>query len=126
MKLSRVRSKQQKNPQSEQKYWINTQSDAFSGSANPKKNSAISDSESLFFRKSDDPKPYPPPPKAKLVKLAAKLYSLRDLEKATPVGWTKQRVQEYFDWSRKVVACLSETKQKLEKVLDEILQRRLL
>lgn len=65
-------------------------------------------------------------PKAKLVKLADKLYNLRDLEKATPVGWSEQRVQEYFDWSRKVVAGLKGTNQKLEKLLDEILQRHLL
>lgn len=33
---------------------------------------------------------------AKLVKLADKLYNLRDLERATPVGWTSERVKEYF------------------------------
>ncbi|XP_023275776.1 guanosine-3',5'-bis(diphosphate) 3'-pyrophosphohydrolase MESH1-like, partial [Seriola lalandi dorsalis] len=31
---------------------------------------------------------------AKLVKLADKLYNLRDLNRCTPVGWTAQRVQE--------------------------------
>lgn len=30
-------------------------------------------------------------PNAKLVKLADKLYNLRDLQKSTPVGWTKVR-----------------------------------
>lgn len=34
--------------------------------------------------------------KAKLVKLADKLYNLRDLEKETPVGWSSERVHEYF------------------------------
>lgn len=33
---------------------------------------------------------------AKLVKLADKLYNLRDLEKETPVGWSSERVDEYF------------------------------
>lgn len=33
---------------------------------------------------------------AKLVKLADKLYNLRDLEKETPVGWSADRVDEYF------------------------------
>lgn len=33
---------------------------------------------------------------AKLVKLADKIYNLRDLLKATPVGWTSERVEEYF------------------------------
>ena len=64
-------------------------------------------------------------PRAKLVKLADKLYNLRDLEKATPVNWTEQRVQEYFDWSRKVVAGLKGTNEKLERLLDEILGRHL-
>jgi hypothetical protein len=64
-------------------------------------------------------------PRAKLVKLADKLYNLRDLEKATPVNWTEQRVQEYFDWSRKVIAGLKGTNEKLEQLLDEILGRHL-
>lgn len=33
---------------------------------------------------------------AKLVKLADKLYNLRDLEKGIPIGWTNDRVKEYF------------------------------
>ena len=39
---------------------------------------------------------------AKLVKLADKLYNLRDLERATPQGWSPQRKQEYFVWAAKV------------------------
>lgn len=39
---------------------------------------------------------------AKLVKLADKLYNLRDLERGTPVGWDKRRVKEYFKWSKEV------------------------
>lgn len=34
--------------------------------------------------------------RAKLVKLADKLYNLRDLRKETPVGWSCSRVKEYF------------------------------
>lgn len=33
---------------------------------------------------------------AKLVKLADKLYNLRDLETSVPIGWTRERVKEYF------------------------------
>ncbi|CAM4638213.1 unnamed protein product [Caretta caretta] len=33
---------------------------------------------------------------ARLVKLADKLYNLRDLNRSTPAGWSEQRVQEYF------------------------------
>ena len=40
---------------------------------------------------------------AKLVKLADKIHNLRDLERTTPVGWTEERVREYFQWSYKVV-----------------------
>jgi len=31
--------------------------------------------------------------KAKLVKIADKLYNLRDLEKETPIGWSEERAQ---------------------------------
>ena len=33
---------------------------------------------------------------AKLVKLADKLYNLRDLDQEIPTGWTKERADEYF------------------------------
>ena len=35
--------------------------------------------------------------KAKLVKLADKLYNLRDLMRLPPLGWDEARVQEYFE-----------------------------
>lgn len=34
---------------------------------------------------------------AKLVKLADKLYNLRDIERCIPIGWTNNRVKEYFN-----------------------------
>ena len=40
--------------------------------------------------------------KAKLVKLADKLYNIRDLERATPQGWSQERKQQYFVWAAKV------------------------
>ena len=40
---------------------------------------------------------------AKQVKLADKLYNLRDLERCTPEGWTEERVQQYFIWAKQVV-----------------------
>ncbi|KAH9488959.1 Guanosine-3',5'-bis(diphosphate) 3'-pyrophosphohydrolase MESH1 [Bulinus truncatus] len=40
--------------------------------------------------------------RAKLVKLADKLYNLRDLRRAIPVGWTKERVDEYFQWAAQI------------------------
>lgn len=34
---------------------------------------------------------------AKQVKLADKIYNLRDLQKSIPIGWTSKRVEEYFN-----------------------------
>ncbi|KAF5269262.1 hypothetical protein FQR65_LT02563 [Abscondita terminalis] len=61
---------------------------------------------------------------AKLVKLADKLYNLRDLERVTPKDWTAFRVQEYFAWSKKVVNGLRGTNQVMEDSLDELFNKR--
>ena len=64
--------------------------------------------------------------KAKLVKLADKLYNLRDLDRITPVGWTEERKHEYFIWAGEVVnAGLRGTNEKLESLLDGLLNRHL-
>ncbi len=57
---------------------------------------------------------------AKLVKLADKLYNLRDLCKGTPRGWTFKRSEEYFKWAKKVVDGLRGTCPLLENELDKI------
>ena len=59
-------------------------------------------------------------PGAKLVKLADKLYNLRDLERETPVGWTEERKQEYFVWASKVVDGLRGSNAALERELDNL------
>lgn len=59
-------------------------------------------------------------PKAKLVKLGDKLYNLRDLQKEAPEGWTKERVDEYFVWAKKVVDNVRGTNEALENELDKI------
>ncbi|KAG8001174.1 Guanosine-3' [Nibea albiflora] len=61
---------------------------------------------------------------AKLVKLADKLYNLRDLNRCTPVGWTAERVQEYFVWACEVVKGLRGTSSALEEKLDELFRQR--
>ncbi|XP_078480748.1 LOW QUALITY PROTEIN: guanosine-3',5'-bis(diphosphate) 3'-pyrophosphohydrolase MESH1-like [Lampetra planeri] len=61
---------------------------------------------------------------AKLVKLADKLYNLRDLNRCTPVGWTAERVQEYFVWSSEVVKGLKGTNSALENKLEVLFNRR--
>ncbi|XP_054466402.1 guanosine-3',5'-bis(diphosphate) 3'-pyrophosphohydrolase MESH1 [Anoplopoma fimbria] len=61
---------------------------------------------------------------AKLVKLADKLYNLRDLNRSTPAGWTAERVQEYFVWAREVVRGLKGTHSALEAKLEELFRQR--
>ncbi|CAK6982869.1 guanosine-3'%2C5'-bis(diphosphate) 3'-pyrophosphohydrolase MESH1 [Scomber scombrus] len=61
---------------------------------------------------------------AKLVKLADKLYNLRDLNRCTPVGWTSERVQEYFLWASEVVKGLKGTNLALEEKLEELFKQR--
>ena len=58
--------------------------------------------------------------RAKLVKLADKLYNLRDLMRSTPVGWSQTRVREYFEWAAKVVVGLRGTNRALEDKLDAL------
>jgi len=63
-------------------------------------------------------------PRAKLVKLADKLYNLRDLMRCTPLGWSEERVQDYFEWAAKVIRGLRGTNKRLEEELDMILKKR--
>ncbi|KAG8575358.1 hypothetical protein GDO81_009536 [Engystomops pustulosus] len=62
--------------------------------------------------------------KAKLVKLADKLYNLRDLKRSTPKGWSEDRVQEYFQWAFQVVNGLRGTNAVMEKQLDQLFTER--
>ncbi|XP_048886575.1 guanosine-3',5'-bis(diphosphate) 3'-pyrophosphohydrolase MESH1 [Brienomyrus brachyistius] len=61
---------------------------------------------------------------AKLVKLSDKLYNLRDLNRCTPVGWTAERVQEYFVWAAEVVRGLRGTSMVLEESLGYLFKQR--
>lgn len=58
--------------------------------------------------------------KAKLVKLADKLYNLRDLQRCLPEGWTEERRHEYFEWAKKVVDNLKGTSSAIEAALSKI------
>ena len=62
--------------------------------------------------------------KAKLVKLADKLYNLRDLSRVVPEGWSEERVTEYFVWASKVAAGLRGTNQRLEESLDALFKEK--
>ncbi|KAM6979667.1 guanosine-3',5'-bis(diphosphate) 3'-pyrophosphohydrolase MESH1 [Aplochiton taeniatus] len=61
---------------------------------------------------------------AKLVKLADKLYNLRDLNRCTPSGWSTERVQEYFVWAAQVVRGLRGANPYLEGKLEELFKQR--
>lgn len=61
---------------------------------------------------------------AKLVKLADKLYNLRDLQRCTPKGWSEERVEQYFIWASKVVKGLKGTNKSLEDKLQNIFSSR--
>ncbi|XP_012917474.1 guanosine-3',5'-bis(diphosphate) 3'-pyrophosphohydrolase MESH1 isoform X1 [Mustela nigripes] len=82
-------------------------------------------------------------PGAKLVKLADKLYNLRDLNRCTPegtlphlpgergrcppsggTGWSEHRVQEYFEWAAQVVKGLQGTNRQLEDALKQLFKER--
>lgn len=59
--------------------------------------------------------------KARLVSYADKLYNLRDLNNTTPLGWSKERVHEYFEWSAKVIQGMLGANKQLEDKLEEVL-----
>lgn len=61
---------------------------------------------------------------AKLVKLADKLYNLRDLLRCTPIGWSEERVQKYFEWAAKVITGCRGVNAAIEDELIKVLARR--
>ncbi|KAL3121476.1 hypothetical protein niasHT_004921 [Heterodera trifolii] len=63
--------------------------------------------------------------KAKLVKLADKLYNLRDLQRTLPIGWSKSRAKEYTKWAKEVVTQLKGTNEALEMALDDVINQLL-
>jgi guanosine-3',5'-bis(diphosphate) 3'-pyrophosphohydrolase len=60
---------------------------------------------------------------AKLIKLADKIYNLRDLLKCTPEGWTNQRVREYSIWAKKVTDNMKGINLKLDEQLMLIFKK---
>ncbi|XP_053672034.1 guanosine-3',5'-bis(diphosphate) 3'-pyrophosphohydrolase MESH1 [Anopheles nili] len=60
---------------------------------------------------------------AKLVKLADKIYNLRDLQRCKPVGWTDDRCREYFCWAKKVCDNLKGTYEPLESIVNDIFRQ---
>ena len=57
---------------------------------------------------------------AKLLKMADKAANLMDLRRETPVGWTFQRVKEYFIWAKQVTDGCRNVCPLLEEKLDTL------
>jgi GTP diphosphokinase / guanosine-3',5'-bis(diphosphate) 3'-diphosphatase len=62
-------------------------------------------------------------PEAKLVKLADKICNLRDVLASPPVGWSRSRKREYFEWAKQVVDGLRGSNSALEVVFDDVYAR---
>lgn len=63
--------------------------------------------------------------KARLVKLADKLYNLRDLQRCLPEGWTEERRVDYFKWAKQVVDQLQGTNPIIERELYSIFSQEI-
>lgn len=59
---------------------------------------------------------------AKLIKLADRLYNVRDLTIATP-NWTITKLHLYVNWARKLLDALRGSHQKLEQALEDEIQK---
>ncbi|TIB70610.1 hypothetical protein E3Q23_01800 [Wallemia mellicola] len=57
---------------------------------------------------------------AKRVKLADKLYNLRDLQRSAPTNWSTSRIKEYFIWARKVTSQIEDASQGISRNLNEV------
>lgn len=61
--------------------------------------------------------------RAKLVKLADKICNLRDIQNSPPVGWSRKRRREYFEWAKRVVDGLRGVNRTLDKAFDREYRR---
>ena len=59
----------------------------------------------------------------KLVKLADKLYNLRDMQRLLPAGWTAERVKQYHHWAARVCHGCRGTNDVLERKLNDVLAK---
>jgi guanosine-3',5'-bis(diphosphate) 3'-pyrophosphohydrolase len=63
-------------------------------------------------------------PDAIRVRLADKIYNLRDLNRVTPVGWSTTRIDEYFRWSAQIARQLFGHNTAMDTILKELFQQR--
>lgn len=63
-------------------------------------------------------------PDAIIVRLADKIYNLRDLNRSTPIGWTDERVKEYFEWSSQIARQLVGHNAQMDAILKDLFTQR--
>ena len=56
------------------------------------------------------------------IKLADKMYNLRDLRDNPPLDWEQKRITEYFTWAKSVVNNLPWVNGVLKKAVDEVIE----
>ncbi|CAF0737974.1 unnamed protein product [Adineta steineri] len=59
-----------------------------------------------------------------IVRLADKIYNLRDLNRETPIGWSEQRVKEYFEWSVQIARQLAGHNAQMDEILKDLFRQR--
>lgn len=61
-------------------------------------------------------------PRAQTLKLADKTSNLRAIISSPPVGWSKERKQQYFEWARQVVSGIASPNEFLKSEFDKAYQ----
>ncbi|CAF0754268.1 unnamed protein product [Adineta ricciae] len=59
-----------------------------------------------------------------VVRLADKIYNLRDLNRVTPVGWSEERVNEYFEWSAQIARQITGYNAQMDEILKDLFHQR--
>jgi len=58
-------------------------------------------------------------PRAQTLKLADKISNLRAIIASPPVGWSRERKQQYFEWARQVVSGIATPNEFLKSEFDK-------
>ncbi len=58
---------------------------------------------------------------ARMLKLADKISNIRDIASNPPVGWDRERLEAYLDWSREVYEEIRGTAPRLDRLYEETL-----
>jgi GTP diphosphokinase / guanosine-3',5'-bis(diphosphate) 3'-diphosphatase len=60
--------------------------------------------------------------RAQTLKLADKISNLRAIISSPPVGWSRERKQQYFEWARQVVSGIASPNEFLKSEFDNVYQ----